>query len=90
VCIKGVSHHNNVFTINRKLLDERCVLSQRHTITGFPSSQSWGSQCDQIFYTSLVPVKAREDGAVCPGTGVTDDCEPKCVCWEQNPCTLQD
>ena len=37
-----------------------------------------------------MPVKAREDGAVCPGTGVTDDCEPACGCWELNSGPLEE
>lgn len=36
------------------------------------------------------PLKTPENVVECPGTQVTDNCEPLCKCWETNPGLLQE
>jgi hypothetical protein len=31
-----------------------------------------------------------EEGTRCPRIGITDGCEPTCVCWELSPGSLED
>ena len=42
-----------------------------------------------MYAVVFAPQKA-ENGVRSPGTGVTDDCEPPCGCWESKPEALQE
>lgn len=49
----------------------------------------WVFACLYVYVPGVCLGLCRpEYNVVLSATGVTDDCEPPCVCWELNPCSL--